>query len=195
MPKRLQARPATDDAEDQLIRRLAGARTATFDTVLRSRIVVLSWQGLETARIAAEVRCHPKTVRERISRFNEDGVSSLTERPKVGRKRRLTDEDRQRIIALACTPARAEDAVLAAANVQPRVSGPYEAASEVARDVPPSAVTRWTLDALVVAAGRHGIRIGRSQLRRILQEAGFRWERGGYWIAPARVGNQDSADR
>ena len=51
-----------DQAEAQLIRRLAAARTATFDTVLRSRIIVLSWEGMQTASIAAELRCHPRAV-------------------------------------------------------------------------------------------------------------------------------------
>jgi transposase len=195
MPKRLQARPATDTAEEQLIRRLAGARTATFDTVLRSRIVVLSWEGLETAHIAAELRCHPKTVRERISRFNEDGVTSLTERPKVGRKPRLTDDDRHRIITLACVPAESANAPATPHDMQAGGATPndppFEANSAGRPESWPVTVTRWTLDNLVAAAREHGISIGRSQLRRILQGAGFHWERGGYWIAPATVADQD----
>lgn len=195
MPKRLQARPATDTAEEQLIRRLAGARTATFDTVLRSRIVVLSWEGLETAGIAAELRCHPKTVRERISRFNEGGVTSLTERPKVGRKPRLTEDDRHRIISLARAP------VETTAGQSPHHDAPlanaasHEAAIEMRQAPDTVAVTRWTLDNLVAAARQRGIRIGRSQLRRILQAAGFRWERGGYWIAPVMLADLDPAYR
>jgi transposase len=199
MPKRLQARPATDTAEEQLIRRLAGARTASFDTVLRSRIVVLSWDGLETAHIAAELRCHPKTVRERISRFNEDGVTSITERPKVGRKPRLTDDDRHRIISLACAPAESANVPSPSDDMQIGGATPPESSSEAHPTGRPVAwavtVTRWTLDNLVAAAREAGISIGRSQLRRILQGAGFHWERGGYWIAPATTADQDSPYR
>ncbi|MGE3270343.1 MAG: helix-turn-helix domain-containing protein [Chloroflexota bacterium] len=197
MPKRLQARSAIDDAEEQYIRRLASARTATFLSVLRARIVVLSWEGLDTAGISVELRCHPKTVRERISRFNEEGVRSITERPKVGRKPRLTEADRQRIITLATVPADAFAGTSSAPNaidgakipgVAQTPDGPHPSAW-------PVTATRWTLDNLVAAAHRHGIRIGRSHLRRILQDAGFRWERGGYWIVPRAVGEADSACR
>jgi transposase len=190
MPKLLRARPASDDAEEQLVRRMAAARTASFDTVLRSRIIVLSWDGLSTAAIAAELRCHPKTVRERISRFNDDGVASLTERPKVGRKPRLTGADRQRLITLASFPIEPGDVSL----------DPAYARAEVAVDgwsarQRPWAITvaRWTLDHLVMVAREHGIHVGRSHLRRILREAGFRWERGGYWVAPAGPASGRSA--
>jgi transposase len=183
MPKLLRARPPADDAEEQLVRRMAAARTASFDTVLRSRIIVLSWDGLSTAVIAAELRCHPKTVRERISRFNDDGVESLTERPKVGRKPRLTEGDRRRLITLASAPIEPGD------DIQRVVDRPLVGAAVDGRGVRPRpwaiTVARWTLDHLVMVAREHGIRVGRSHLRRILREAGFRWERGGFWVAPA----------
>jgi transposase len=193
MPKRLQARPATDDTEEQVIRRLAGARTATFDTVLRSRIVVLSWEGLETASIAAELRCHPKTVRERISRFNEEGLTSLTERSKVGRKPRLTDDDRHRILSLARVPAEPKTQPGYAASPRPQPLVVEAGTSEAAASPWTVTVARWTLDNLVAVVRQHGIMIGRSQLRRILHGAGFRWERGGFWIAPATFSDPESA--
>jgi transposase len=189
MPKLLQARPPVDEAEEQQIRRLAGARSATFDTVLRSRMVVLSWEGYDTAAIAAEVRCHPKTVREWINRFNQDGVSSLTERPKVGRKPRLTEDDRRNLIALAhMSPEQVREEP---AGAQTRRDS---ASAERQRPAPWSrADGRWTLDGLVDAARARGIHISRSQLRRILYETGFHWDRDGHWIPPVASGSKRAA--
>jgi hypothetical protein len=137
MPKRLRARPASDDAEEQRVRRMSASRTASFDTVLRSRTIVLSWDGSGTAAIAAELRCHPKTVRERISRFNDEGVESLTERPKVGRKPRLTGEDRQRLIALAIVPFEPGDEVESSVYGRPRSAGAGPGA------LAPPGLSRW----------------------------------------------------
>jgi transposase len=60
----------------------------------------LSWRGLRTAEIAEELGCHPKTVRKRLHRFNALGIDGLGDRPGSGRKPRLTEDERSRIIAL-----------------------------------------------------------------------------------------------
>src|SRR5262245_48570479 len=101
MPMFLYARPAVDAAEEQKIRKLAGARHAPADWIQRAQIITLSWAGLHTTAIAAEVRCHPKTVREWLDRFNAGGLDGLGDRPIPGRPRRLTEHERGRIIALA----------------------------------------------------------------------------------------------
>ncbi|MGW2393793.1 hypothetical protein ACWCYK_30515 [Streptomyces lydicamycinicus] len=46
MPKPLSARPALDVVEQWKVRRLAAARHAPADWILRARIIVLSWAGL-----------------------------------------------------------------------------------------------------------------------------------------------------
>ena len=66
-------------------------------------MVARSWDGLRTAAIAAELGCHPQTVRERLARFNAEGLDGLGDRPGAGRKRRLTEAERGRILALART--------------------------------------------------------------------------------------------
>ena len=40
-------------------------------------MIVGSWEGKRTTTIAQELSCHPQTVRERITRFNAEGVDGL----------------------------------------------------------------------------------------------------------------------
>src|SRR6266545_7653613 len=99
MPKLLRARPPRDAVEERRVRRLAGSRHAPGDWIQRARMVARSWDGLRTRAIAGEVRCHPQTVRERVLRFNAEGVEGLGDRP--GRRRRLTEAERRTVVALA----------------------------------------------------------------------------------------------
>jgi transposase-like protein len=100
VPKLLHARVPEDPAEVSKIRKLAGSRHAPGDWILRARIVSLSWQGLRSAKIAEELGCHPKTVRKRLHRFNALGIDGLGDRPGAGRKPRITEEERSKIVAL-----------------------------------------------------------------------------------------------
>jgi hypothetical protein len=100
VPKLLSARLPKDAEEERKIRKLAGSRHAPGDWINRARIVFLSWQGLRTARIAEELGCHPKTVRQRLHRFNAEGIDGLGDRPRTGRRLRLTELERSKIIAL-----------------------------------------------------------------------------------------------
>ncbi len=100
MPKLLCARAPQNTKEERSIRKLARSRHAPGDWIFRARIVSLSWQGLRTAKIAEELGCHPKTVRTRLHRFNTAGIDGLGDRPGAGRKPRLTEDERSRIIAL-----------------------------------------------------------------------------------------------
>ncbi len=145
-----------------MIARLAGARKAPADLVMRARIIALSWDGLRVAAIAGELGCHAKTVRWWLHRFNDLGLEGLEDRPITGRPRRLTELERSRITALVKQvppgrPARQADGELVPADE----AGPPE----------------WTLDALATEARRLGIEVGRSQVRRILLVEGARWRR------------------
>ncbi len=166
MPKLLRAREPQDDVEQRQIRRLARSRHAPGDWIRRARMIVRSWDGLRTTAIAQELGCHPQTVRERIVRFNAEGIDGLADRPGAGRKPRLTEEERSQIVALAKGPplgaiVRLPDGTLAMADA----------------DAP----THWTLDALVEAAQGRGIQIKRSQVRRILLREGVRWRATHSW--------------
>lgn len=169
MPKLLRARPPGDALEEQRIRTLARSRHAPGDWIARARMIVRSWEGVRTTAMAAEVGCHPQTVRERIHRYNAEGLAGLGDRPGPGRKPRLTEAERGRVIALVGTPppgrlVQEDDALIARDEAKP---------------------AHWTLDALAAAAQERGILIGRSQVRRILKAEGVRWRAPRNWATSA----------
>jgi transposase len=166
MPKLLRAKAASDAAEVRQMRRLAQSRHAPGDWILRARMIVRSWEGLRTTGIARELGCHPQTVRERITRFNAEGFDGLGDRPGSGRKPRLTEAERSQIIALA--KGRPPGAIVRESD------GTLVTADE-------EAAACWTLDALVEAAHGRGIRIERSQVRRILLREKVRWRATHSW--------------
>ncbi|MFE1315631.1 helix-turn-helix domain-containing protein, partial [Streptomyces sp. NPDC058755] len=73
----LRARLSRDEGEQWVVRRLARARKAPRDLVLRARMVELSWSGQTVPAIADELRCSPKTVRRWLHRFNCLGLDGL----------------------------------------------------------------------------------------------------------------------
>jgi transposase len=162
----LYARLPLDAAEERTIRKLAGARHAPGDWIRRAQMITGSWDGLGTTQIADQLGCHPQTVRERLHRFNAEGVDGLGDRPGPGRPRRLTETDRGRIIALARStpPGRL-----------------VQGGEGLLPPAQPEAPAHWTLDALAEAAQAEGIRVGRSQIRRILLAEGTRWRRTRSW--------------
>lgn len=101
MPKLLFARAAQDEKEEHQIRKLAGSRHAPGDWILRAKMTVGSWERERATTIAYELGCHPQTLREHTARFNEEGLDGLGDRPGVGRKPRLMEEERGRIVVLA----------------------------------------------------------------------------------------------
>jgi transposase len=109
-------------------------------------------------------------VRERLHRFNAEGVDGLGDRPGPVRPRRLTETERGRIIALARSesPGRL-----------------HQGSEGLLPPVQPQAPAHWTLDTLTEAAQAEGIRVGRSQVRRILLAEGTRWRRTRSWTTSA----------
>ncbi|WP_218002642.1 helix-turn-helix domain-containing protein [Nocardia brevicatena] len=97
------ARPARDVLEERKVRKIAGARHAPGDWIRRARMITASWDGKSTAQIAGELGCHPQTVRERLHRFNAHGLDGLGDRRGAGRRPRLTETERSRIVALVAT--------------------------------------------------------------------------------------------
>jgi len=167
MPKILRARPAADSDEERTVRRWAGARHAPADWVHRGRIITLSWDGLRVPAIAKQLGCHEQTVRRWLERFNAGRLDGLADRGGQGRKRRITEDERSRILALVKKtppgrPDRTPDGQLAAAEA----AGPPE----------------WTLNALTATARAEGIDVHRSQVRRVLLADGVRWRHTHTWI-------------
>jgi transposase len=165
MPKLLFARLPVDLKEAQQVRKLARSRHAPGDWIVRARMIVGSWEGKRTTAIAQELGCHPQTVRERIVRFNTEGVDGLGDRPGAGRKARLTEQEQGKIIALA------------------RSDPPGKAVrmGDELQAVEPEKEAQWSLDALTQAAHEKGIAVERSQIRRILLREGVRWRHPRSW--------------
>jgi transposase len=167
VPKLLVARLPIDEQEERTVRKLASARHAPGDWIRRAQIIVASWEDKSTKDIAAELGCHPQTVRERLHRFNAAGIEGLGDRPGAGRRPRLTETERSRIVAMA----RTEDPP---GRLIRQPTGDLEAAEE-------GGPAHWTLDSLVDALRSEGIVVGRSQVRRILLAEGARWRRTRSW--------------
>jgi transposase len=163
----LSARPPTDPAEERTLRRLASARHAPASLIQRARIITASWDGASVAEVAQRLDCHPKTVYKWLHRFNQaHGIDGLADLPRPGLPRRLTEHDRGRIIQLArsAPPGRL-----------------HQGGEGLAAPADPKAPAHWTLDALAQAAQAEGIRVGRSQVRRILRSERVRWRRTRSW--------------
>lgn len=166
MPKKVRARAAQDEREAQQLRKLASSRHGPADWVVRARMVLRSWDGLDVDAIAAELQCCAKTVRLHLKRFNEQGLDGLGDRPRSGRPARLSETERGKILALASKPA--------PGSLQRQRDGSLEARDE-------QAPAQWSLDALAQAAKLAGIQVQRSQIRRIFLREGVRWRRAHSW--------------
>ena len=169
MPKHVTARDAQDEREERAVRKLARSQHAPADWIGHARMVVESWAGKTPDQIAAELHCHPQTVRIHVVRFNQQGIDGLGVQPGSGRKPRLTEAERSIIVALPSKPP--------PGRLMTREDG-----TMVARDESGSA--QWSLDALALAAKEAGIRVKRSQIRRILLREGVRWRQTHSWGTP-----------
>ena len=135
----------------------------------------MSWDGAETATIATRLGCHPQTVRDRIARFNTEGAQSIVAISSGGRRPRLTESQRQRLVAM----------VERLINGQPPDADPAPTANGQRGTLVVQRPPKVSLDALVTAAHEIGIEIGRSQLRRVLLAAGMRWHPTYSWAGHA----------
>jgi transposase len=89
----------------------------------------------------------------------------LGDRPGAGRKPRLTEQERGRIIALARSDPPGKPV---------RMGDELQAAE-------PEKEAQWSLDALARAAHEKGIKVERSQIRRILLKEGIKWRHPRSW--------------
>lgn len=169
MSKILRVRAPQDEQEEQQVRKLAGSRHGPADWILHARIVARSWDGERVEAIAKALHCDPQTVRRRIHRFDTEGLEGLGDRPKPGRPRRLTAEDDSKLIALA-------------RQAPPGRLVTQRDGTMVAREEEGEA--QWSLHALARAAQEAGIRVKRSQVRRILVREKVRWRNTHSWSEP-----------
>jgi len=129
-------------------------------------MVVASWEGKTTQDIAHELDCHPQTVRERVSRFNELGIEGLQDAPGRGRKARLSEQERSTIVSLIGQAPRGQ--------LVREGDGELHAADEQGE-------AHWTLDGLTRVAQARGIHVKRSQIRRIFLKEGIPWRHPRSW--------------
>jgi len=168
MPRHIQARPAEGEEEERHVRKLAGSRHGPADVIRRAQMVVGSWDGKTTHEVAHELECHAQTVRERLTRFNVMGLAGLEDAPGRGRKARLTERERSAILGLL-------------RQAPPRRLVRETDGKLYVRDETGDA--HWTLDALARASEQRGIRIKRSQIRRIFLKEGIPWRRPRSWAS------------
>lgn len=166
MPKHVHARTAQDEQEESQVRKLARSHHAPADWKFHAQMVIKSWAGKTPKEIASELGCHPKTVRIHLTRFNVQGVEGLGMQAGSGRKPRLTEQERSRILALVKQPP--------PGRLERQADETLEA-----RDEEGSA--QWSLDALTEAAHAAGLQVERSQIRRIYVREGVRWRRTHSW--------------
>jgi transposase len=169
MPKILRVREPQDEKEERWVRKLAGSRHGPADWILHARMVMQSWDGERVETIAQALHCSPQTVRRRLHRFDVEGIEGLGDRPKAGRPRRLTAKDDSKLIALA-------------RQAPPGRLVTQREGTMVAREEEGEA--QWSLNALARAAQEAGIRVKRSQVRRILVREKVRWRNTHSWSEP-----------
>ena len=141
---------------DEAVRLKRLSRRAKHEsTRQRASVLLASNVRMSVPRIAEMWRTDPSWVRKVIHEFNERGMDSLRPRYRGGRPRRITTEQRQRIVSVA--------------GARPDAQG-----------VP---LTRWSLPRLSAQLEREGIEVSPRHLGTVLAEAGLSFQRTRTWKA------------
>ena len=150
----LRLRPLSEE-EQQAIERLVHARSTSIGKLKRAQIIWLASQGYKTPAIAQQLAVSERMVRNRLHRFNEQGLVGLEEAPRSGR------------------PVTYEPA-LVSEIIQTALSKPQEVGEDYAM---------WTLDRLVEHRQRvKGIRMKRSRISEIFLAEGLSWRHDETWF-------------
>jgi transposase len=106
MPSSVLARVVLSDAERAQLESWTRRRTSARALALRSRIVLLAAGGRNNTEIAAEMGIRRGTVAKWRSRFVEHRLDGLTDEPRPGRPRTISDEQVEEVIVktLETTP-------------------------------------------------------------------------------------------
>lgn len=151
---RLRVRDLTED-ERKTIERLVHARSTPVGKLKRVQIIWLASQGHKTPEIAQHLEVSEKMVRNRLHRFNAEGLAGLEEAPRSGRPVTYTSEEVSSIIQTA-------------------LSRPQDMGEDYAM---------WTLDRLVEHLQRvKGIRMQRSRISEIFIAEGLSWRHEETWF-------------
>ncbi|HWQ23345.1 MAG TPA: IS630 family transposase [Gaiellaceae bacterium] len=121
----------------------------------RASVLLASNVRMSVPQIADMWRTDPSWVRKVIHEFNERGMDSLRPRYRGGRPRRITSDERQRIVAVA--------------GARPDAQG-----------IP---LTRWSLPRLAHHLAGEGICVSPRHLGTLLEQAGLSFQRTRTWKA------------
>jgi transposase len=133
----------------------------------RASVLLASNVRMPVPQIAEMWRTDPSWVRKVIHEFNQRGMDSLRPRYRGGRPRRITTEQRQRIVSVA--------------GARPDAQG-----------VP---LTRWSLPRLSVHLAAEGIEVSPRHLGSVLAEAGLSFQRTRTWKASPDPAYEQKAAR
>lgn len=101
----LYVRDLTGPESMTLTRWLKDARSVV--RMRRAQILAFSGQGMRVQEIAKNLCMHEEYVRELIRRFNDDGFDALKPRPRPGRPKVLSEEEKSVIAEIATAPPQA----------------------------------------------------------------------------------------
>lgn len=146
------------DDECARIQRLTRAQAAPLRLVRRAKIIESSAERKTVPSIAKELGISERVVRDRIHRFNEQGLEGLDDAPRSGRPRRYNEDHRSKVIGKA-------------RSLPPKPEG---------AETPPTC--HWTLDRLQEELNKEGLPIKRSQIRRILKAEHIKWQKPRSWL-------------
>lgn len=157
MALQLHLRALTDE-ERIKIARLIRAQSAPVRLVRRAQTIHLAAEGLTVPAIAKQVGVSEKAVRQRLKRFEAEGLEGLEDAPRSGRPPTYRPDVTNQVIAKA-------------RSLPPK---PTEG------EVPPTC--HWTLDRLQAELAKDGIPIKRSQIRRCLKAEHIKWQQPRTWL-------------
>src|SRR5258708_2735843 len=147
---------ALTEEERKTIERLVHARNTPVGKLKRAQIIWLASQEQLTPEIAKQLKVSERMVRNRLHRFNEQGLQGLEEAPRSGR------------------PVTYEPA-LVSEIIQTALSRP--------KDLGEEDYATWTLDRLVDYLHRvKGIRMKRSRMSEIFIAEGLSWRHEETWF-------------
>lgn len=98
MPSSLLAPVELSDDERALLESWTRRRSSAQALALRSRIVLLAAEGLRNTEIAAELGVHRNMVAKWRSRFLEHRLDGLSDEPRPGQPRKITDEQVEEVV-------------------------------------------------------------------------------------------------
>jgi len=101
----LYVRDLTDAESKTLTRWLHDARSTV--RVRRAELLALSGQGMRVQEIASSLCLHEEYVRELIRQFNADGFEALKPKPRPGRPKSLSEEEKSIVAEIAIAPPQA----------------------------------------------------------------------------------------